>query len=78
MSSVAQSSPSGGGRPLRAERPPRAVVGSQISQDEIIFGSALDRGVVRRFFTYVKPYRKRLYFAIAAVLVFFAEDYFDN
>ena len=56
--------------PLRAPRPPRAVVGSQISQDEVIFGSALDRGVVRRFFSYVKPYRKRLYIAIAAVLVF--------
>ena len=61
-------------RPPRApdnqERPPRAVVGSKISQDELIFGAALDRGVVGRFFTYVKPYRKRLYIAMVAVLVF--------
>ena len=49
---------------------PRAVVGSQISRDEEMFGAAFDRGVVKRFFSYVRPYRRRLYVAIAAVLVF--------
>ena len=55
-----------------AVRPPRAVVGSQISQDEVIFGAAFDRKVVRRFAQYVLPYRKTIYLAMAAVLVFTA------
>ena len=55
-----------------AVRPPRAVVGSQISQDEVIFGAAFDRKVVRRFAQYVLPYRKTIYIAMAAVLVFTA------
>jgi len=50
-------------------RPPRAVVGSQISRDEEMFGALFDRGVVRRFISYVKPYRRRVAMAIAAVLV---------
>ena len=53
-----------------AERPPHAVVGSQISRDEEIFGAAYDRRVVRRFFEYVFPYRRRIYLALAVVLVF--------
>jgi ATP-binding cassette subfamily B protein len=52
------------------DRPPRAVVGSTIGRDEEMFGAAFDRNVVRRFFSYVEPYRKRLYVAIAALLVF--------
>jgi ATP-binding cassette, subfamily B, multidrug efflux pump len=55
-----------------AVRPPRAVVGSQISQDEVIFGAAFDRKVVRRFAEYVRPYRKTMYLAMASVLVFTA------
>ena len=51
-------------------RPPHAVVGSQISQDELIFGAAFDRKVVRRFAQYVYPYRKTLAMGIFAVLVF--------
>ncbi len=51
-------------------RPPRAVVGSQISRDEEMFGAAFDRHVVRRFLAYVYPYRRRLYFAIGALLLF--------
>ncbi len=51
-------------------RPPRAVVGSQISQDEEMFGAAFDGGVLRRFFTYVRPYRTRILLALASVLVF--------
>ena len=54
------------------KRPPRAVVGSQISRDEEMFGAAFDGGVVRRFMSYVYPYRRRVYMAIAAVLVFTA------
>ena len=51
-------------------RPPRAVVGSQISRDEEMFGAAFDRHVIRRFFAYVYPYRRRLYVAIVALLLF--------
>ncbi len=50
-------------------RPPRAYVGSQISQDEEIFGALFDGGVVRRFLTYVRPYRNRVWLAIASVLI---------
>ena len=55
--------------PEHRERPPRAVVGSQISRDEEMFGALFDRAVVRRFIAYVGPYRKRVLLAIAAVLV---------
>ncbi len=51
-------------------RPPKAVVGSQISRDEEMFGAAFDRHVVRRFLAYVYPYRRRLYAAIGALLLF--------
>ncbi|MPY71488.1 MAG: ATP-binding cassette domain-containing protein [Alphaproteobacteria bacterium] len=51
-------------------RPPRAVVGSQISQDEAMFGAAFDGRIVRRFMGYVVPYRRRMSFALAAVLVY--------
>ena len=56
----------------RSARPPRAVVGSQISRDEEIFGAAYDRRVVRRFMTFVWPYRRPLSIAVAAVLVYTA------
>lgn len=52
------------------KRPPRAVVGSQISQDEEMFGAAFDGRVVRRFFGYVGPYRRQIYLALGAVLAF--------
>ena len=48
----------------------RAVVGSQISRDEEIFGAAFDRKVVRRFMGYVHPYRRAVLIAILAVLAF--------
>ena len=41
-------------------RPPHAVVGSQISRDEEMFGAAYDGRVVRRFFEFVGPYRRRI------------------
>ena len=59
------------GTPNQPERgrPPRAYVGSQISRDEEMFGALFDGGVVRRFMTYVRPYRRQVVLAIAAVLV---------
>ena len=54
----------------QSDRPPRAVVGSQIDVDEQMFGAAFDGHIVRRFMGYVRPYRKRIHLAIAAVLVF--------
>jgi len=56
----------------RTPRPPHAVVGSQISRDEEMFGAAYDGRVVGRFFEYVRPYRRRMYLALIAVLVFTA------
>ena len=53
-------------------RPPHAVVGSQISRDEQMFGAAYDGRVVQRFFEFVGPYRRRIYIALIAVLVFTA------
>ena len=50
----------------------RAVVGSQISRDEEMFGAAFDRQVVRRFMGYVRPYRGAIALAILAVLTFTA------
>jgi ATP-binding cassette subfamily B protein len=53
-----------------ASRPPRAVVGSQISHDEEMFGAAFDGRVIGRFLSYVRPYRQRIYLALFSVLVF--------
>ncbi len=50
--------------------PPLAVVGSQISYDEELFGKVFDKWVARRFIEYIKPYRRELYFAVGAVLLF--------
>jgi ATP-binding cassette, subfamily B, multidrug efflux pump len=44
--------------------------GLQGDRDEEIFGAAYDGGVIRRFFGFVTPYKKRLYIAIGAVVVF--------
>ncbi len=52
------------------DRPPLAVVGSQISQDEELFGRVFDKSVVRRFAGYLKPYRGRIVIALGAVLLF--------
>jgi ATP-binding cassette subfamily B multidrug efflux pump len=51
-------------------RAPLAVVGSQTSQDEELFGRAFDKWVVRRFLTYLTPYRRRIAIGIAAIVVF--------
>lgn len=52
----------------------RAVVGSQISRDEEMFGAAFDRQVMRRFVGYVAPYRGALVVAVIAVLTFTASQ----
>lgn len=54
------------------ERPPLAVVGSQIGRDEKLFGRVFDPWVLRRFLPFVAPYRKQLILALVAVLVFTA------
>ncbi|MGH6914748.1 MAG: ABC transporter ATP-binding protein, partial [Geminicoccales bacterium] len=53
----------------QSPRPPRAVVGSQIDTEEKIF-AAFDGRIMRRFWTFISPYRRRLAFAVLAVLAF--------
>ncbi|WP_372838090.1 ABC transporter ATP-binding protein [Phaeovulum sp.] len=50
-------------------RPPRAVVGSHRIEEEM-FGRVFDRRIVRRIWVFVRPYRLKLAFAVAAVLLF--------
>lgn len=52
------------------EKPPFAVVGSQISQDEELFGKAFDSWVIKRFMAYLAPYKARIGLAIVSVLTF--------
>ncbi len=52
-----------------AQRPPRAVVGSQINTEEQIF-AAFDGRIMRRFWQFISPYRMRLVLGVLAVLVF--------
>lgn len=54
------------------ERPPLAVVGSQISRDEQLFGKVFDGRVLRRFLPFIRPYGKLLMFALLGVLLFTA------
>jgi ATP-binding cassette, subfamily B, multidrug efflux pump len=63
----------GPGPKPEAARPPHAVVGSQINTEEAIFGS-FDGQILRRFWHFVSPYRRQLYWALAAVLVFTASQ----
>ncbi len=44
--------------------------GLEGDRDEQIFGAAFDGGIIRRFVGFVRPYKKRFYVAIAAVVVF--------
>jgi ATP-binding cassette subfamily B protein len=59
----------GSGAAARAARPPRAVVGSQVNAEEQIF-AAFDGRILRRFWAFISPYRRRLVLAVLAVLVF--------
>lgn len=56
-----------------AQRPPRAVVGSQINTEEQIF-AAFDGQIMRRFWQFISPYRARLVLGVLAVLVFAASQ----
>src|SRR5690606_8319890 len=53
------------------QRPPRASVGSHRIEEEV-FGKAYDPNTVRRIWAYVRPYRRKIYLSVAAVLVFTA------
>ena len=57
----------------RGGRPPRAVVGSTRIEEEI-FGRAFDGRIVRRIWAFVRPYRRRMLVAVAAVLTFTASQ----
>lgn len=54
------------------QRPPHAVVGSQVERDEEMFGKAFNGHVVKRFGGFLKPYKSLLIVAILAVLGFTA------
>ncbi|HVX82602.1 MAG TPA: ABC transporter ATP-binding protein [Devosiaceae bacterium] len=51
-------------------RPPKAVVGSQVSHEDEIFGKVFDQSVVKRLWAFVSPYRGQIILAVAAVLAF--------
>ena len=53
-------------------RPPRAVIGAQVSHDEELWGRVFDRRVMRRFAEFVWPYRRTAILALLAVMVFVA------
>ncbi|RWF88389.1 MAG: ABC transporter ATP-binding protein [Mesorhizobium sp.] len=50
-------------------RPTKAVVGSHRDEEEV-FGKAYDPRIVRRIWSFVKPYRDRIFISVAAVLAF--------
>ncbi|RUU06951.1 ABC transporter ATP-binding protein [Mesorhizobium sp. USDA-HM6] len=50
-------------------RPAKAVVGSHRDEEEV-FGKAYDPRVVRRIWSFVRPYRTRIFISVAAVLLF--------
>ena len=61
------------GREARADRRPHlASVGTQSNREEVMFGATFDGKIVRRLMEFVVPYRRRLLFGLAAVLVFTA------
>jgi ATP-binding cassette subfamily B protein len=53
----------------RSRRPSKAVVGSHREEEEV-FGKAYDPRIVRRIWSFVRPYRRRIALSVAAVLVF--------
>ncbi|MBL6598084.1 MAG: ABC transporter ATP-binding protein [Alphaproteobacteria bacterium] len=55
-----------------SRHPPKAVVGSQVSQDEEMFGRAFDGRVIRRFMGFCRSYRVALWIAIVSVLIYTA------
>ncbi|TPM40713.1 ABC transporter ATP-binding protein [Mesorhizobium sp. B2-3-4] len=53
----------------KSGRPTKAVVGSHRDEEEV-FGKAYDPRIVRRIWSFVKPYQSRIFISVAAVLVF--------
>jgi len=53
----------------RTRRPPRAVVGSHREEEEV-FGKAYDPKIVRRIWSFVKPYQTQIVISVLAVLAF--------
>ncbi len=53
-----------------AARQPLAVVGSQVSYEEELFGKVFDKWVARRFIGFLAPYRRQLTIALGVVLLF--------
>jgi ATP-binding cassette subfamily B protein len=54
--------------------PAQAAHGLNEDIDEKIFGKVFDRGIVRRFFGYMVPYRRSLWLAIGCVVLFTASQ----
>ena len=52
--------------------PPHAIVGSQVDQDEEMFGRAFDRRVLSRLADFVRPYRASVFLAFLFVMAFTA------
>ncbi len=52
--------------------PPHAIVGSQVGQDEEMFGKAFDGRVLRRLTEFVRPYRSAVLLAFLSVMAFTA------
>lgn len=68
MSDVSPKSP-----PLaesKKRKAPLAVVGSQVSYEEEMFGAAFDGVVLRRFWGFIRPYRSMLIWGIVGVIIF--------
>ncbi|WP_181179625.1 ABC transporter ATP-binding protein [Mesorhizobium sp. B2-1-3A] len=53
----------------KSGRPTKAVVGSHRDEEEV-FGKAYDPRIIRRIWSFVRPYRGRIFISVAAVLVF--------
>ncbi|TGQ66101.1 ABC transporter ATP-binding protein [Mesorhizobium sp. M00.F.Ca.ET.186.01.1.1] len=53
----------------KSGRPTKAVVGSHRDEEEV-FGKAYDPRIIRRIWSFVKPYQSRIFISVAAVLVF--------
>ncbi|MBZ9995169.1 ABC transporter ATP-binding protein [Mesorhizobium sp. BH1-1-4] len=53
----------------KSGRPTKAVVGSHRDEEEV-FGKVYDPRIVRRIWSFVRPYQGRIFISVAAVLVF--------
>lgn len=53
----------------KSGRPSKAVVGSHRDEEEV-FGKAYDPRIIRRIWSFVRPYQSRIFISVAAVLVF--------